>query len=156
MIASMVMPWFHRARMTAPDRPAVEATERSISPETTSSVMGRAISAIGRVLPIRKDRLSALPKPSTVVKDSSRTTTSRAPTTVSHRTEGDPADGARESGVSHGGRSSSSGRRPRAGRRSGRPRWRGSAGAPLMASTHTELTPRAGRTLLTEVSSRAP
>ncbi len=38
-----------------------------------------------------------------------------------------PANGARE-GVRHGGRSSSSGRWPRAARRSGRPRWRGRAG----------------------------
>src|SRR6478735_4956391 len=86
MIVSMVMPWFHRAPITAPDRPAVEATDRSISPETTSSVIGRAMSAIGSVLPIRKDRLRALPNPSTKPKESSRTTTSRAPTTVSQRT----------------------------------------------------------------------
>src|SRR4051812_2279298 len=85
MITSIVRPWFHRAPITAPDRPAVEATERSISPETTSMVIGRAISAMGRVLPIRKDRLRALPKPSTVPKDSSRTTIRRAPTTVSQR-----------------------------------------------------------------------
>lgn len=38
-----------------------------------------------------------------------------------------PANGARQ-GVRHGGRSSSSGRRPRAARRCGRPRWRGRAG----------------------------
>src|ERR1051325_9707625 len=86
MIVSMVMPWFHRAPITAPDRPAVEATERSISPDTTSIVIGSAISAMGSVLPMRNDRLSALSKPSTVVKDSSSTTTRRAPTTVSQRT----------------------------------------------------------------------
>src|SRR4051812_37346650 len=84
MIVSIVMPSFHRAPITAPDRPAVEATDRSISPDTTRRVIGRAISAMGRVLPIRNDRLRALPKPSTVEKDSSRTTIRRAPTTPSH------------------------------------------------------------------------
>src|SRR4051794_29229507 len=86
MIVSIVMPWFHRAPITAPDSPAVEATDRSISPATTSRVIGRATRAIGRVLPIRKDRLRALPKPSTNPKDSSSTTSRRAPTTVSQRT----------------------------------------------------------------------
>src|SRR5436190_10854170 len=86
MIVSMAMPSFHSLPITAPERPAVEATDRSISPETTRSVMGRAIRAIGRVLPIRKDRLRALPKPSTVLNDSSNRTTRSAPTTVSQRT----------------------------------------------------------------------
>src|SRR5690349_4996499 len=89
MIVSIVMPWFHRAPITAPERPAVEATERSISPETTRRVIGRAIKAIGRVFPIRKDRLRAFPKPSTVPKDSRSTTIRRAPTIVSHRTAPD-------------------------------------------------------------------
>ena len=86
MIVSMAVPAFHRAPITAPDSPAVEATDRSISPETTSSVIGRAISATGRVLPIRNDRLRALPKPSTKEKDSRSRTSRRAPTTVSQRT----------------------------------------------------------------------
>src|SRR5689334_6913303 len=72
--------------MTAPESPAVEATERSISPETTRRVIGRATRAIGRVLPIRNDRLRAFPKPSTVPKDSRSTTIRTAPTTVSQRT----------------------------------------------------------------------
>ena len=153
MIASMVRPWFHRAPITAPDSPAVEATDRSISPETTRRVIGRAISAIGRVLPIRKDRLSALPKPSTVVKDSRSTTIE---------------EGA-DDGV------------PPPGPRIARDRVESAmAGVPLLqggrhaqrddpvdgdgedeqdavdGQTHTELTPRAGSTLLMEVSSRAP
>src|SRR4051812_23969221 len=85
MICSMAMPSFHSLPITAPDRPAVDATDRSISPETTSRVMGSAISAMGRVLPIRNDRFSALPKPSTKEKDSRSRTISRAPTTVSQR-----------------------------------------------------------------------
>ena len=153
MIVSIVMPWFHRAPITAPDRPAVEATDRSISPETTSRVIGRAISAIGRVLPIRKDRLRALPKPSTKEKDSSsrtieqgaddRVPPSGGPGLARERSQ--PwraflffrADATRSATI-----------RSTAMARSSR--------MPLMASTQTELTPRAGSTLLMEVSSRAP
>src|SRR5689334_8781415 len=86
MIVSIAMPSFHNLPITAPDRPAVEATDRSISPATTRSVIGSAISAIGSVLPIRNERLRALPKPSTRENDSSNRTRRSAPTTVSQRT----------------------------------------------------------------------
>src|SRR3954471_2252880 len=89
MIASIVMPSFHSLPITAPDSPAVEATDRSISPETTRRVIGRAISAIGSVLPRRNDRLRALPKPSTKEKDSNSRTISRPPTAPSHLKEAD-------------------------------------------------------------------
>src|SRR5689334_1379779 len=85
MIVSIAMPPFQSLPMTAPARPAVEPTDRSISPETTSRVIGSAIRAIGRVLPIRKYRFSALPKLSTRQKEHTSRTTSSAPTTVSQR-----------------------------------------------------------------------
>ncbi len=87
MIVSMAMPLFHSAPITALDRPTVEPTDRSTSPETTSIVIGRAMSAIGRVLPMRNETLSALPKLSTNEKEQSSSTISRAPTAVSQRTE---------------------------------------------------------------------
>ncbi len=45
MIASIVHPAFHSSPITALDRPSTDATDRSISPATTTSVSGSAISA---------------------------------------------------------------------------------------------------------------
>lgn len=72
--------------MTAPDSPAVEPTDRSTSPEITSMVIGRAISAMGRVLPIRKETFSALPKLPTNENEQISRVSNSAPTTVSQRT----------------------------------------------------------------------
>src|SRR2546423_15433524 len=58
----------HSAPSSALDSPAIEPTDRSTSPPTTSIVIGSATIPIVTVLPIRNDRLTVEPKFATAVK----------------------------------------------------------------------------------------
>ena len=77
MTAQMLHPVSrHRTPMTALVRPAVLATDRSISPVTMISVIGIAISRIGTIPTSRKPRVTVEAKLTTIV-DAASTTASR-------------------------------------------------------------------------------
>ena len=86
----------------------MEPTDRSISPEATSIVIGSAIAATGRVLPIRKLMFRALPKPSTVLngdgeQDHQQRADDGVPAQSADQRGRDPVtpNGGRGGGVSH-------------------------------------------------------
>ena len=90
--ASEVTPTCHSWPITVQVRPSMLATDRSISPVMTISVIGSAISAIGMISRTTKRQNRGLATPSMKAAPTTETSTTARMTTASHERQSAPVE----------------------------------------------------------------